>query len=65
MLTTRVTFDMHGKRCTAIFDNVAEALAWIKVVYDRGHMMPIAVQGGTNDDNVRYSHYQLIEMMNI
>ena len=65
MLTTCVTFYMLGARCETRFDNVAEALRWVEIVYNNGCVMPIAVQGGTNDDSVRYSGRQLIEMMNI
>ena len=65
MLTTCVTFDMLGARCEARFDTVAEALEWLEICYEKGFLLPIAVQGGTNDDSVRYNHHQLIEMMNI
>ena len=65
MLTTYVTFDLWGVRCEARFDNVAEALRWIEICYENRLILPIAVQGGTNDGEVRYNHRQLIEMMNI
>ena len=56
------TFSMLGLRCTAPFDTMPEALAWIGRCFAKGYFLPVSLQGTIDGEPVFLYGEELIEL---